>query len=416
MARRKNRRRVLALVAVMAVAVLCAAPNRRKELDPVGKPAQKPSLRRGTEAGPAPRGQKGPKAARGRPRGGQLDLLSLLAGPRGAGVFLPGGWGVFDPGAWGIFDPGGWGMHGEQNTASSGRPTGKRQIALARAAQGRMRGRRPIDSEQQVVQTRPGGPKGAKDEGVFGPGDWGVMPLLARGQADLSVATSGAGVSVRVTGKDRNAVQMIQRLIRAGKRGVWLDIDRTARGGQKAGRPRPGARPAGPGKRRGISGSGQSEEVPTEEVGQGVSPDVIDPVSVEPLQNGVAIHLQAPPQRAGQLQADARLQVEAVGRLSRAVGAAMRLRQLLRSGDVRSRWEPRREGAALVFTGPAELQGAAEELGKFADYLDGKGDDIRAARRRTAACFGPAGQRRPPRPDRTGKPVRRPRQGTAKPR
>jgi hypothetical protein len=143
-------------------------------------------------------------------------------------------------------------------------------------------------------------------------------------------------------------------------------------------------------------------------MGHGVSPDVIDPFGVHPVQNGVAIQLQTGPQHVQQLQADVTLQVEAVKELSEAMAAAMRMRPLLHSRQLQTRWEGRQNGAALVFTGSSELQQPAAKLGNFAEYLDGKGDDLRAARRRTAAHMQRGGWRKPEQRGNTGAEKHRP--------
>jgi hypothetical protein len=384
--KRQKARQGAILVALLATAVLCGAPTRRKELHSVDGSVQKPTA--------AAHGQKVLRSEAGKLRGGQVDLMGLLAGPRGARVFAPGSRGIFDPGGWGVFGPGGWGLQSEQSTNSSGRLTGKRQATGMRGSREGLQGRHPMDSETEVIEARA---KQSQGEGIFDPGGWGILPLMANAKADVSVRGSGRTVLVRVAGSDEHAVQRIRRLLRPGTEGVWLDVDRTGPETRREQKSVPRQRQAqdrrGRSGREHVSGSGQGEQVPTEDVGHGVSPDVIDPIVIESTPDGIAIHLEWPHRGAEQLQADIELQVEGVRKLSQAFGAALNLQHLLHSGGVRTRWERHPKGAALVFLGPSELQQVGITLQAFGDYLDGKGDDIVAARRRTAFYFSPSGQK-----------------------
>jgi hypothetical protein len=316
----------LMLVALLASALLCAAAAGRREPGGDGERGRGPAPVVIVHEGPPPGGDQRP--------GDQVDLMTLLAGQRGARVFDPDGLAVFDPGGWGIAGPEGWGRHGDQ----PGRPGEGRQEGPGRA------------------------PEGRRGDDIFGPDGWGILPLLAGDEAKIEVKSDEGVVSVSITGKGRRAVETIQDVIRAGPRGIRLEVGR-------------GGRPDERGR------------------------DTVGPATVEALRDGVVVQMEVPHPGAEKMKDAVHLQVKAVEKLAEGLAGAMAMNRALRSGRVQTHWERHSKGAALVFTGPKELQDAAGKLESFTNYLDGKTDDIREARRLTADYFRPA-RPEPPGPPR----------------
>ncbi|NLW49743.1 MAG: hypothetical protein GXY85_02725 [Candidatus Brocadiaceae bacterium] len=309
----------LAVVAISAL--VCVAAGGRAERGAHQRPDPGPPIVIPPQAGLHPGG--GPQHDRG-------DLLTLLAGPVGAAVFGPGASGIFDPGGWGLFETpgphpaGGPGTHGGAGAGPSHIPgtAGAAGVPLPPGL-------------------RPGGPN-AKEPDKLDISDvqaWGIVPLLAAGEAALSAKADGGVMSVEIKGKNRRAVETIQRLIPAGRPG--------------------GAR------------------------------EPREPHLIEAQRDGVVLRMDVPHPGSDRMKEAVKLQVKAVENLSEAMAAAREMRGILRSGRLRTHWERHEKGAALVFEGPKELRKAAETVESFFKFLENRGDDLAAARRETAPYFRP---------------------------
>lgn len=428
------------LLLLIVVSMLIIAPNRRKDLDPVGKRRAPRMQPRGRRDRPA-REQAGRGAGKDRParpqadrggqrpprgqRGGQTDLISLLAGQEGSRIFGPGGWGlltegVFLPGDWGIFGPGDWGV----------RPEAGRVFPKVEAGPGR--GPRP-DAEgvfPKVTAKPERGPRQGRERvfspggwGIFSPGGWGVVTLLAADQAQLTVQSSAEGVSVLVTGNDPAQIQ--SHLEGAGNL-VWQGQSESYQDGDdlvlrphvpREGRST-GARSDRPAPQEGNprTTSRDGRRMPARGPKNRVSPDVIDPVSrmvVEAVENGAAIHLKPPAEGAQQLNADVNLQVTAVQRLAQVIGHAAQLSELSNAGKLEMQVERHEAGLAVIYTSRdasavGELQTKSSDFQAFKQFLDEHAKDLQAARNRTGRQAGPRRRRERAAPRREERGPRRP--------